>query len=219
MLSADAAVIASGKCGSNLTWNVDDEANLTISGTGAMYDYYVKTIERPAFSSCDDLSFVYIGKSVASIGDAVFSGSNMGVYVYIRSTDCTISTHEDTFSGVNMIYGISGSTAKDRAEVLGIEFRIMDLTVPEGYMYVTGLYGDNLRWKADSEGLLEISGTSEVYDYVNDMNQVFVDAVRSTGGNNDERILIASGYWTNIDNTTKSSFVMPSDPAATGQTL
>ena len=230
MLSADAAVIASGKCGSNLTWSVDDEANLTISGTGAMYDYYVsempwngetfynviiengvtsigdyafcnqytvtnvsipstvtnigthafsdcddlnsivipdgvKTIERSAFSSCDDLSFVYIGKSVASIGDAVFSGSNMGVYIYIRSTDCTISTHEDTFSGVNMIYGISGSTAEDRAEALGIEFRIMDLTVPEGYMYVTGLCGDNLRWKADSEGLLEISGTGAMYDY------------------------------------------------------
>lgn len=53
----------------------------------------------------------------------------------------------------------------------------------------------------------------EIYDYVNDMNQTFVDAVRKTGGNNKKRILIASGYWTNIDNTTKDSFVMPSDSA------
>lgn len=53
----------------------------------------------------------------------------------------------------------------------------------------------------------------EIYDYVNDMNQTFVDAVRKTGGNNKKRILIASGYWTNIDNTTKDSFLMPEDSA------
>lgn len=53
----------------------------------------------------------------------------------------------------------------------------------------------------------------EIYDYVNDMNSVFVDTVRATGGNNKERVLIASGYWTNIDNTTKESFVMPEDSA------
>ena len=28
-----------GKCGDNLYWNIDDEKNLTIFGTGAMYDY------------------------------------------------------------------------------------------------------------------------------------------------------------------------------------
>ncbi|MBE6861747.1 MAG: glycoside hydrolase family 5 protein [Ruminococcus sp.] len=53
----------------------------------------------------------------------------------------------------------------------------------------------------------------EIYDYVNDMNQTFVDTVRKTDGNNKKRMLIASGYWTNIDNTTKDSFVMPSDSA------
>ncbi len=53
----------------------------------------------------------------------------------------------------------------------------------------------------------------EIYHYVNDMNQTFVNAVRKTGGNNSSRILIASGYWTNIDNTTKESFVMPEDSA------
>ncbi|MBR6791723.1 MAG: glycoside hydrolase family 5 protein [Ruminococcus sp.] len=53
----------------------------------------------------------------------------------------------------------------------------------------------------------------EIYDYVNDMNQTFVDAVRKTGGNNKKRVLIASGYWTNIDNTTKESFLMPQDSA------
>ncbi len=53
----------------------------------------------------------------------------------------------------------------------------------------------------------------ETYAYVNDMNRVFVDTVRATGGNNAERMLIVSGYWTNIDNTTKDKFVLPEDSA------
>lgn len=53
----------------------------------------------------------------------------------------------------------------------------------------------------------------EIYDYVNALNQTFVDSVRATGGNNEKRLLVASGYWTNIDNTTKPAFVMPTDSA------
>lgn len=55
--------------------------------------------------------------------------------------------------------------------------------------------------------------TEEIYDYVLELNQAFVDAVRSTGGNNESRVLIASGYWTNIDNTTSWRFKMPKDTA------
>ena len=52
---------------------------------------------------------------------------------------------------------------------------------------------------------------AEMYDYVNAMNKTFVDAVRSTGGNNKQRMLIISGYWTNIDLTTKDKFIVPKD--------
>ncbi len=34
-----AAAIDSGTCGANLTWTLDDEGTLTISGTGAMEDW------------------------------------------------------------------------------------------------------------------------------------------------------------------------------------
>ena len=45
----------------------------------------------------------------------------------------------------------------------------------------------------------------------NTLNQTFVDAVRATGGNNTERVLIVSGYWTNIDLTTAPEFIIPED--------
>lgn len=48
------------------------------------------------------------------------------------------------------------------------------------------------------------------YAVLNEWNQVFVDAVRATGGNNTNRYLGVPGYVTNID-LTLAHFVMPSD--------
>ena len=53
--------------------------------------------------------------------------------------------------------------------------------------------------------------SDDAYSYVNDMNQVFVDTVRKSGGKNAKRVLIVSGYWTNIDNTTNEKYLMPTD--------
>lgn len=63
----------------------------------------------------------------------------------------------------------------------------------------------------DSEGNLTEMRKSDAYELTNALNQTFVDAVRKTGGNNEQRVLIVSGYWTNIDNTTASSFKIPAD--------
>ena len=49
---------------------------------------------------------------------------------------------------------------------------------------------------------------------VNALNQTFVDAVRATGGNNANRVLVVSGYWTNIDLTSSGKFKMPTDTVA-----
>lgn len=65
----------------------------------------------------------------------------------------------------------------------------------------------------NESGELTPQSDSDAYLCTNTMNQVFVNAVRATGGNNKERVLIVSGYWTNIDKTTSSRFVMPDDTA------
>ena len=57
------------------------------------------------------------------------------------------------------------------------------------------------------------NGKAESYALVNKINQAFVDVVRSSGGNNDKRHLLISGYNTNIDHTCDSLFKMPDDPA------
>ncbi|MGN0603649.1 MAG: glycoside hydrolase family 5 protein [Oscillospiraceae bacterium] len=68
-------------------------------------------------------------------------------------------------------------------------------------------YNENLGTVREGDDFTD----DEKFEYVNEMNQVFVDTVRKTGGNNKNRMLIVSGYWTNIDLTTDSRFVIPED--------
>ncbi len=53
----------------------------------------------------------------------------------------------------------------------------------------------------------------ERYALANEVNQAFVDTVRSTGGNNATRFLLIPGYGTNIAQTCDNRFKMPTDTA------
>ena len=89
--------IASGVCGENLTWTLDSDGTLTISGTGTMTEYKLAEGEYPewyeyrdkidriiingaenitdfAFSSFTALTAVHISDSVKSIGKMAFMG-------------------------------------------------------------------------------------------------------------------------------------------------
>ena len=84
----------SGTCGENVTWTLDDEGTLTISGTGEMEAYgdeeeapwapdksrirriiienAVTSVGEYAFYGCDDLTDVTISDSVQKIGNGAF---------------------------------------------------------------------------------------------------------------------------------------------------
>ena len=65
----------------------------------------------------------------------------------------------------------------------------------------------------NEEGELAELSQDDAYRLTNSLNQAFVDAVRSTGSKNSDRVLIISGYNTNIDRTTSDRFIVPSDSA------
>ena len=54
---------------------------------------------------------------------------------------------------------------------------------------------------------------NESYERVNNINQKFVDIVRSTGGKNKSRFLLIAGYDTDISKTADNRFKMPDDTA------
>ena len=74
-LAAD--IVDSGTCGaegdgSNLTWTLDSEGVLTISGTGKMSDYDVNNAHSTPWNKFD-VAAIRISDGVTSIGDSAFS--------------------------------------------------------------------------------------------------------------------------------------------------
>ena len=66
-------LVASGTCGVNLTWTLDNEGTLTISGTGEMYNYSSVTYDSvPWYSYRSSIVSVKIINGVTSICDYAF---------------------------------------------------------------------------------------------------------------------------------------------------
>lgn len=85
-------------------------------------------------------------------------------------------------------------------------------------------YSDKLIFESANEELGdrlndEINGKkgklkkTECYEKTNEINQTFVDLIRSTGGNNEQRFLLIAGYNTDITMTCDDKFKMPTDTA------
>ncbi len=80
--SADADTIASGTCGDNVIWTLDDDGTLTISGTGATYDYgyydrngglrYYDHTKLPWYSYRNSIASVEIEDGITRIGRGLF---------------------------------------------------------------------------------------------------------------------------------------------------
>lgn len=60
-----------GTCGENLTWTLDEEGNLTISGTGDMYNYHLSRNPSP-WTGMGNIQKVIIEKGATSIGNYAF---------------------------------------------------------------------------------------------------------------------------------------------------
>ena len=83
-----ASVVSSGSCGSNVTWVLDSDGTLTVSGTGEMtnvgwrnyrseietlvVEEGVTSLAEDAFYSCENLTEVTLPDSLTSIGDYAF---------------------------------------------------------------------------------------------------------------------------------------------------
>ena len=67
-------LIADGKCGDHLFWVVDDKSTLTISGTGAMYDYEFSGNKAPWRNLNPAPTSLVLEEGITSIGNSAFYG-------------------------------------------------------------------------------------------------------------------------------------------------
>ena len=93
----------SGTCGENLTWTFNpDTGELTISGEGAMYDYYY---DHPWESYEDEITAVTIGDGVTSIGNYAFF--DCGSLISINISNGVITIGNDALWGCTSLTNVT----------------------------------------------------------------------------------------------------------------
>ena len=147
-------IVASGTCGDNLTWKLDDEGTLTISGKGAMTEWVdidsapwktysntinkvviqpgVTSIGKNAFSLCTNLESITIPKSVTSIGWGAFQ--ECGSLKSITIPEGVTSIERSVFYECSSLTSITipkSVTSIGWKAFKGCS-RLMSITIPEG---------------------------------------------------------------------------------------
>ena len=89
--------VESGTCGDNLTWTLDEEGTLTISGSGS--------IKKSAFESDDRIKKVIINNSCTSIGNSAFYDCEKLTSITIP--DSVTSIGQNAFNGCSSLTSIT----------------------------------------------------------------------------------------------------------------
>lgn len=101
-----ASAATSGTCGDNLTWTLDDNGTLTISGTGEMKNYSGNLNQSaPWHSNIKSIKSVVIEKGVTNIGDYAFSWCNSLTSITIPNS--VISIGRDAFDNCSSLTSIT----------------------------------------------------------------------------------------------------------------
>ena len=97
-IAASAESVASGTCGENLTWSLDNEGTLTISGTGEMNNYVYFYDSDIGKGYRQSIKRVVIEEGVTSIGDNAFTTNCRGI-TDVTIPDSVTSIGESAFEG------------------------------------------------------------------------------------------------------------------------
>ena len=173
----------SGTCGDNVTWTLDDDGTLTISGTGPMGDYAasnkepwyiyqdeitsvvvtsgVTAIGKYAFSKCSDLYDVTIEDGVKSIGSSAFEGCSRLTTVTMAKT-VEVIEEKAFFDCEELSEAYYGGTRADWRKI-AIGSDNDPLMEAERYCEpaTSGQCGENLNWNFEND-TLTITGTGDM---------------------------------------------------------
>lgn len=137
-----AEITDSGSCGDNLTWTLDSEGTLTVSGSGEILEFDcsndtlhfnkaviengVTGIGKLSFSECYDMTSIEISGSVTKIDKTAFLGCE-------NLTNITVASSNNTYCSQN-----GNLFSKDKKTLIQYAIGKTDksYTVPEGIMYI-----------------------------------------------------------------------------------
>ena len=148
-------VVASGTCGENASWTLNDEGLLTISGTGPMGDYdytnipwkdYRKQITAfvveegitslctYCFAMCSNLTEITLSSTVESMGHkAIYSNASL--------TAIHVAEDNPYYSSLDgMLFN------KDQTQLLEVPITVTEVTIPEGITSISDSTFSNCKY-------------------------------------------------------------------------
>ena len=93
-------VVASGNCGTNVTWTLTSDGVMTISGTGAMADYATSNAQ-PWKDNRTSITSIVVGENVTHIGNNAFGSCDQATSVSLPTT--LMSIGNNAFWGCNNV--------------------------------------------------------------------------------------------------------------------
>lgn len=139
---------------------------------------------------------------MSRIDTVVNDALDAGLYVIINShhdNEIYMPTPENSEQGktyLNAIWTQIGEHFKDA------DYRLIFQTMNE-----PRVVGTHYEWNIDTQN----EDCLAAMEVVNELNQVALDAIRATGGNNADRFVIVSPYVANAKAATTSTFQLPAD--------
>lgn len=181
--------IMTGTCGEDLVWTYDQNSTLTISGTGAMYDYGLDQNQAPWHYFREEVNGLVIGENVTRIGNYAFEDCRFLHQLIIPASVREIG--EGAFHGMhnvnmmrfegdapvieeNAFFDMACSAYYDSAAD-GWTETIQSVYGAQCYEYYgfrwvplvnSGICGENLTWRFEEDsGILTVSGTGDMFHY------------------------------------------------------
>ena len=155
----NAAIIATGTCGPNLSVTLDDAYTLTISGTGSMYD----GILEPTPAQTGDIKKVVIQPGVQAIGAGAFAFYTNMAELTIPDTVTFIGSTALLFCGAlkDVYYNNTYASWKSKTEFAETFDRGYTLHCTDGTYQMCGF---TAQWKLDEQGKLAVFGEGKMMD-------------------------------------------------------
>ncbi|MBQ8575503.1 MAG: leucine-rich repeat protein [Clostridia bacterium] len=161
-------LVTNGFCGDEAGWTYDEETKtLTISGTGAIYDYTAENLPEYAEHEIDA---IVIGDSITAIGDYAFYGvaaMDFALSLNIAEIGEKAIGYYVNENGEEVLREGTSITAYEdtAAHAYAVENSITFNSLGK-FILTHGVCGDEAGWTYDEETkTLTISGVGAIYDY------------------------------------------------------